>query len=116
MWHGGGSVVADTWPVGDPLERGNSGGAGGLFSSFANVIGGGVKSGFGLGDASSGMAAPIPPVRQSWAERVAETATEKVMDQYPGHGILWTYDGGIRVTPAGWAAAAVALWLVIGGR
>lgn len=119
--------MADTWPVGDPLERGNGGGAGGgligAISGFAGVVGAGASRGFGLGDAASGMAGTAeepPAVRETFADRLRAGAQDAVLGQYPGYRTLWNYDAsGLHVTQKGWivvAGAGFALWLMLGGR
>lgn len=113
--------MADTWPNGDPLER--KGGVAGFFTGLANAVGAGASSGFGLGDASSGMAggaAEGSRVREGFADRLKQGAQDAVLSQYPGYQTLWTYGaGGVQVLPSGWlaiGAAGLGLWLLMGGR
>ena len=130
--------MAAPWNDGDPQSYpystgGPSSGGGlmGFLKGFADVVGGGAASGYGLGDASSGMAggaAEGSRIRQTFAEttRAAQEAARKAQDaaeeigSIPGAGTLWTLNGGsIEILPQGWlvlAGAGVGLWLLLGGR
>lgn len=113
--------MADTWPMDDPLED-DGGGLWGTLSGIAGAVGKGASAGFGMGDASAGMAGgavQTPPL----LDKLKQGATDLTLGQYPGYGELWTYDtrDGVQVQPQGWAilgAAGVVLWLVLfsGGR
>ncbi len=88
------SNLSDFWGDADPSTLG----------------GGGVMQGAPL-TGSEGPAA--------WAEGLRKGATDAVLSQYPGYGILWTYDGGIKVKLAGWLAIGglgLAAFVIIGGR
>ena len=87
------------------------------FGGLAEAIGGGAASGFGLGDAASGMAGS-EGTRLPILDKIYQGATDAIAGQYPGYGVLWTYDSrdGVGVTSEGWmavAAAGVALWWVL---
>lgn len=110
--------MADTWPVGDAMERGT--GAGGLMAfarGFANAVGAGASNGFGLGDASSGMAGGAgqgSQIRQGFADRIKTGAQDAVLSQYPGRGVLWEYGAdGVQVLPLGYAAGAAAVLVLL---
>lgn len=125
--------MAAPWNDGDPQSYPYSTGgpsSGGLLDSLksaatglANAVGGGAANGFGLGDASSGMAGGTAQGQfeaSPYAE-IKKNAVGHIMGQYPGYGTFWTYDTteGVEILPQGWlvlAGAGVALWLLLGGR
>lgn len=107
--------MADSWPVGDPMETG-SGGLWGALTGIAGAVGKGAGAGFGLGEAGGAVHVPM-------LDKLGQGVTDMTLSQYPGYGDLWTYDArdGVEVTAAGAVAlgvAAVALWFVLfsGGR
>lgn len=121
--------MAAPWNDGDPQSYPystggpSSGGLMGFLKGFADVVGGGAASGYGLGDASSGMAggaAEGSRIRESFGDRLKQGAQDAVLSQYPGYQSLWTYGAdGVQVLPSGWlvlAGAGVGLWLLLGGR
>lgn len=110
-----GNNGATSWPT--PLEGVAAASGGGFWDGLTAVFGAASGSGFGLGDAASGMAGNGPqnlPI----LDKVYEGAVDAIAGQYPGYGTLWTYDTreGVGVTSEGWVAvavAAVALWWVL---
>lgn len=111
--------MADTWPIDDPSEDDG----GGFLSGFLGAIGKGASSGFGMGDASSGMAGGTAVETPPLLDKLYQGATDMTLGQYPGYGNLWTYDtrDGVEVTQQGWVilgAAGVVLYFVLfsGGR
>lgn len=113
--------MADTWPVGDPMEDGNGGG---IWESLGGFFGGGDPGTLAGGGVGSGWPASIIPDVMGNATGVpgiGALITQGVANSLPGAGSLYTYGaGGFDLTAQGklWAlgaVAVVALLLLSGG-